>query len=83
MYGDGVYLTSLGPGNSTRDLLGNNWDGSTIPMGMAAKTEFYFEFDSSDDEDFEEISKKANRDIWILRGKDLKIGKQKAMKRKI
>jgi hypothetical protein len=48
VYGKGVYLTSLGPHNPTRTILGNNYDGTVqVPQWLADKTEWYFEFDSS------------------------------------
>jgi len=77
MYGTGVYLTSLGPDHSTAELLGNNYDGIRIPQHMKSKTEWYFEFDTSDPDDdiddVEEIGNVRDRDIWILRGRDLPV----------
>jgi hypothetical protein len=46
MYGTGVYLTSIPPSSGTDVILGNNWDGISIPAHMKARTEWYFVFDS-------------------------------------
>lgn len=46
MYGDGVYLTSIPPTSTTAEILGNNYDGVTIPAHKKARTEWYFEFDT-------------------------------------
>lgn len=77
MYGTGVYLTALGPTNSTVVILGNNYDGAVIPQHRTARTEWYFEFDTSDPsdnlEDVEEVGNVKDRDIWILRGRDLPV----------
>lgn len=73
MYGTGVYLTALGPENSTATILGNNYDGTVIPQHRRDRTEWYFEFDTSDP-DLDDVEVVGNvRDIWILRGRDLHI----------
>ena len=84
VYGDGVYLTSLGPENSTAEILGNNYDGRVVQLSRKPFTEYYFEFDSEDD-DFVKIGDGTNRDIWILKGtKGLALAKgQKAKSRKV
>lgn len=75
-YGTGVYLTSLGPETLTSRLLKNNYDGNRTPRHMLARTEWYFEFDTSENEldGVEEVG--SDRDIWILRGTDLPIYRQ-------
>lgn len=73
MYGTGVYLTSLGPENSTSVIVGNNYDGNVIPYDMKRNTEWYFAFDTSeaDLQDVEQVGTK--RDVWLLRGRDLTV----------
>jgi len=57
VYGDGVYLTSMGPHEATEFLIMNNWGLNPLNhpdnrddymvLAFVASTEWYFEFDSS------------------------------------
>jgi hypothetical protein len=69
-YGDGVYLTSIGPGDGMFRIISNNYDGSYKRKQMKINegvNRFFFKFNSDDLAGVRQVDKKncKNRDIWL------------------